>query len=49
MHAESATGFQRPIYAGNALLTIDVPAGTKVVAKPTVDTQDGQSIKETDK
>ncbi len=32
MHAESATRFQRPIYAGNALLTIDVPAGTKVVA-----------------
>jgi len=32
MHAESATRFQRPIYAGNALLTIDVPAGAKVVA-----------------
>jgi electron transfer flavoprotein alpha subunit len=32
MGAESATRFQRPIYAGNALLTIDVPAGTKVVA-----------------
>ena len=32
MAAESATRFQRPIYAGNALLTIDVPAGAKVVA-----------------
>lgn len=24
--------FQRPIYAGNAIVTVDVPAGTKVVA-----------------
>jgi electron transfer flavoprotein alpha subunit len=32
MAAESAHRFQRPIYAGNAVLTIDVPADSKVVA-----------------
>jgi electron transfer flavoprotein alpha subunit len=31
MAVESATRFRRPIYAGNALLTVDVEAGTKVV------------------
>ena len=32
MAAESATRFRRPIYAGNAIVTVDVPAGTTVVA-----------------
>jgi electron transfer flavoprotein alpha subunit len=32
MAVESATRFRRPIYAGNALLTVDVDAGSKVVA-----------------
>jgi electron transfer flavoprotein alpha subunit len=32
MSAEGSHRFQRPIYAGNALLTIDVPADQKVVA-----------------
>jgi electron transfer flavoprotein alpha subunit len=32
MSTEGAHRFQRPIYAGNALLTIDVPADQKVVA-----------------
>ena len=32
MHIESATRFRRPIYAGNALITVDVDAGTKIVA-----------------
>jgi electron transfer flavoprotein alpha subunit len=31
MSVESATRFRRPIYAGNALLTVEVSAGTKVV------------------
>ncbi len=31
MAVESATRFRRPIYAGNALLTVDVDAGSKVV------------------
>jgi electron transfer flavoprotein alpha subunit len=31
MAVDSATRFRRPIYAGNALLTVDVEAGTKVV------------------
>lgn len=31
MAVESATRFRRPIYAGNALLTVDVDAGGKVV------------------
>ncbi len=32
MAAESATRFRRPIYAGNAIVTVDVPAGTRLVA-----------------
>jgi len=32
MHIESATRFKRPIYAGNAIITVDVDAGTKIVA-----------------
>ncbi len=32
MAAESATRFRRPIYAGNAIVTVDVPAGTRIVA-----------------
>jgi electron transfer flavoprotein alpha subunit len=28
---ESANRFKRPIYAGNAIVTVEVPAGTKVV------------------
>jgi len=32
MHIESATRFRRPIYAGNAIVTVDVDAGTKIVA-----------------
>jgi electron transfer flavoprotein alpha subunit len=32
MSVEGPQRFKRPIYAGNALLTLDVPAGTKVVA-----------------
>jgi electron transfer flavoprotein alpha subunit len=32
MRVESATRFQRPIYAGNAILTVEVEAGAKVVA-----------------
>jgi electron transfer flavoprotein alpha subunit len=32
MAAESATRFRRPIYAGNAILTLDVPEASKVVA-----------------
>ena len=32
MAVEGAQRFKRPIYAGNAILTLDVPAGTKVVA-----------------
>jgi electron transfer flavoprotein alpha subunit len=32
MAAESATRFRRPIYAGNAIVTVDVDAGTRVVA-----------------
>jgi electron transfer flavoprotein alpha subunit len=32
MAAESPTRFKRPIYAGNAILTLDVPEGSKVVA-----------------
>ena len=32
MATESATRFRRPIYAGNALVTVDVPAGTRIVA-----------------
>jgi electron transfer flavoprotein alpha subunit len=32
MAVESATRFTRPIYAGNANLTLEVPAGTTVVA-----------------
>lgn len=31
MAVESATRFQRPIYAGNAILTVEVAAGAKVV------------------
>jgi electron transfer flavoprotein alpha subunit len=31
MAVESATRFQRPIYAGNAILTVEVQAGAKVV------------------
>jgi electron transfer flavoprotein alpha subunit len=31
MAVESATRFRRPIYAGNALLTVEVAAGTKMV------------------
>ena len=32
MSIESATRFRRPIYAGNAITTVEVAAGTKVVA-----------------
>ncbi len=32
MHIENATRFRRPIYAGNAIITVDVDAGTKIVA-----------------
>jgi electron transfer flavoprotein alpha subunit len=32
MAVESPTRFKRPIYAGNAILTLDVPQGSKVVA-----------------
>jgi electron transfer flavoprotein alpha subunit len=32
MAVESATRFKRPIYAGNAILTVEVPAGTTIVA-----------------
>jgi len=32
MAAESATRFKRPIYAGNAIITVEVEAGTRVVA-----------------
>jgi electron transfer flavoprotein alpha subunit len=32
MAVESATRFRRPVYAGNAILTMEVPAGTVVVA-----------------
>jgi electron transfer flavoprotein alpha subunit len=32
MAVESATRFRRPIYAGNAIVTVDVPAGTRIVA-----------------
>jgi electron transfer flavoprotein alpha subunit len=32
MAAESATKFRRPIYAGNAILTVEAQAGAKVVA-----------------
>jgi electron transfer flavoprotein alpha subunit len=32
MAVEGAHRFKRPIYAGNAVLTVDVPAGAKVVA-----------------
>lgn len=32
MSVKGPRTFQRPIYAGNALVTIDVPAGTKVLA-----------------
>jgi len=32
MAVESATRFKRPIYAGNAILTLEVPAGTTIVA-----------------
>lgn len=32
MAVESATRFQRPIYAGNALLTVETPSGATVVA-----------------
>jgi electron transfer flavoprotein alpha subunit len=32
MVAESATRFRRPMYAGNAIVTVDVPAGTRIVA-----------------
>jgi electron transfer flavoprotein alpha subunit len=32
MAVESATRFRRPIYAGNAIVTVEVPAGTQVVA-----------------
>ena len=31
MAVESATRFRRPIYAGNALMTVDVEAGSKIV------------------
>ena len=31
MAVESATRFRRPIYAGNAILTVEVAAGSKVV------------------
>ncbi len=32
MAVESATRFRRPIYAGNSIITVDVDAGSKVVA-----------------
>jgi electron transfer flavoprotein alpha subunit len=32
MAVESPTRFRRPVYAGNAILTVEVPAGTQVVA-----------------
>ncbi len=32
MAVESATRFRRPIYAGNAIVTAEIPAGTKLVA-----------------
>jgi len=32
MAIESATRFKRPIYAGNAITTVEVAAGTKIVA-----------------
>jgi electron transfer flavoprotein alpha subunit len=32
MAVESATRFRRPIYAGNSIVTVEVEAGTKVVA-----------------
>lgn len=32
MAAESATRFRRPVYAGNAILTVEVAAGTPIVA-----------------
>jgi electron transfer flavoprotein alpha subunit len=32
MSVESATRFRRPIYAGNAITTVEVAAGTKIVA-----------------
>jgi electron transfer flavoprotein alpha subunit len=32
MAADSATRFRRPIYAGNAIVTVDVPEGTRIVA-----------------
>ncbi|MEO8016458.1 MAG: electron transfer flavoprotein subunit alpha/FixB family protein [Pseudomonadota bacterium] len=32
MSIESATRFRRPIYAGNAITTVEVSAGTKIVA-----------------
>ncbi len=32
MSIESAVRFKRPIYAGNAITTVEVAAGTKIVA-----------------
>jgi electron transfer flavoprotein alpha subunit len=32
MAVESATRFRRPVYAGNAILTVEVTAGTRIVA-----------------
>jgi electron transfer flavoprotein alpha subunit len=32
MGIESATRFRRPIYAGNAITTVEIPAGTRIVA-----------------
>jgi electron transfer flavoprotein alpha subunit len=32
MGLESATRFRRPIYAGNAITTVEIPAGTRIVA-----------------
>jgi electron transfer flavoprotein alpha subunit len=32
MAVESATRFRRPIYAGNAIVTVEVPEGTQIVA-----------------
>src|SRR5688572_11210539 len=32
MAMESAQRFRRPVYAGNAILTVEVPAGTQIVA-----------------
>ena len=32
MAVESATRFRRPIYAGNSIITVEVDAGTKIVA-----------------